>query len=145
MLTLKEKKIAALYSHSYCQSLCPSKMQIFFFLCCHNLHRRYNVDRIITVQDEESVSFLVNILRGHIFFLLILSNICSFITFAAGCSQRIFRTLPPVNRPIHLQVCILEKSKYIKLEGGCYHALAAPCTSHLVYTKDVLGEDSHLD
>lgn len=91
------------------------------------------------------MSFLVNILRGHIFFLLFLSNICSFITFAAGSSQGTFRTLPPVNRPIRLQVSTLEKSKYIKLEGGCNHALAAPCTSHLVYTKDVLGEVSHLD
>lgn len=92
------------------------------------------------------MSFLVNILRGHIFFLLFLSNICSFITFAAGSSQRIFRkTPPPVNRPIHLQVCTLEKSKYIKFEGGCYRALAAPCTSHLVYTKDVLGDVSHLN
>lgn len=91
------------------------------------------------------MSLLVNILRGHIFFLLFLSNKCSSITFTAGGSQRIFRTPPPVNRPILLQVCILENSKYTKLEGSCYHALAANCTSHLVYTKDVLGEISHLD
>lgn len=91
------------------------------------------------------MSFLVNVLRGHIFFLLFLSNICSSITFNADSSQRIFRRTSPVNRPLLLQVCTLEKSKYIKLEGGCYHALAAPCTSQLVYTKDVLGKISHLD
>lgn len=92
------------------------------------------------------MSLLVNILRGHISFLLFLSNKCNSITCSAGSSWRIFRrTSPPVNRPILFQVCILEKSKYIKLEGGCYHALAANCTSHLVYTKDVLGEISHLD
>lgn len=92
------------------------------------------------------MSFLVNILMGHISFLLFLSNICSSITFTAGSSRRIFKRIPPpVNRPILLQVCILEKSEYIKLEGGCYRALAAPCTSHLVYSKDVLGEISHLD
>jgi len=44
-----------------------------------------------------------------------------------------------------LQVCILENSEYIKLERGCYHALAAPCTSHLVYSKVVLREISQLD
>lgn len=81
--------------------------------------------------------FLVNILRGHVFFLLFLSYIGSSITFTTGSSWRIFRrNPPPVNRPIVLQVCILEKVKHIKLENGCYQALVAPCTSHLVYTRD---------